>query len=150
MTSWMLVSNDDFAVDANVSVARRMYKPTSQGIYGSDDLAGELDDIDDFLLLPLTKFHVVLVTSESSAKDNGGTALSTQPLLIRCQPVHYPIATHFAGPPIGLIENSCSRCIRRAYEHGSEECEAEFDLEGNMLVKCMVCANSRADCVSVS
>ena len=76
MTSWMLVSNDDFPVDANVSVARRMHKHTSQGIHGSDDLAGELDDIDDVLLLLLTKFHVVLVTPESSAKDDGGTALS--------------------------------------------------------------------------
>lgn len=32
--------------------------------------------IDDVLLLLLNKFHVVLVTPESSAKDDGGTALS--------------------------------------------------------------------------
>lgn len=49
-----------------------------------------------------------------------------------------------------LHENSCCRCLRRAWEVAPNECDAIFAEDGAMVVKCGNCARSRKDCVSVS
>lgn len=52
-------------------------------------------------------------------------------------------------PMFGLIENTCCRCLRRAFEVPSHQCNAVFDDEGYMLRKCHNCAGAKKDCVSV-
>lgn len=51
--------------------------------------------------------------------------------------------------PDTLNEESCCRCLRRAWEVPSHECNALFFEDGSMLAKCDNCASARKDCVSV-
>ena len=47
-----------------------------QEIHNFDGLVGGLDVVDDILLLLLIKIQTLIFTPESSAKDDGATALS--------------------------------------------------------------------------
>ena len=49
---------------------------------------------------------------------------------------------------INEIEDTCCRCIRRAWEVPAHQCNAAFDQDGSML-KCDNCSTSKKDCVSV-
>lgn len=52
-------------------------------------------------------------------------------------------------PISSLNEESCCRCLRRAWEIPSNTCNAVFLEEGSMIAKCGHCATARKDCVSV-
>lgn len=59
------------------------------------------------------------------------------------------VAKRSSKPLVSLIEDSCCRCLRRAWEVRSHSCNARFFDDGSMLSKCDNCAEARKDCVSV-
>ena len=59
------------------------------------------------------------------------------------------MAKRSSKPLVSLIEDSCCRRLRRAWEVRSQSCNARFFDDGSMLSKCDNCAEARKDCVSV-
>ena len=56
---------------------------------------------------------------------------------------------HSAVMVENLLEYSCCRCLRHAFEHAPNECDAVSDNDGNMLAKCSHRKGFRADCEAV-
>lgn len=66
------------------------------------------------------------------------------------QPAGNTIAFRSADPIPRLVENTCCRCLRRAYEYEAGSCDAVFEEDGYILEKCSNCLRDRSDCVSVT